>query len=205
VKRLLFLLLGLLTLSGCDSGKPSEKTDAKPVVVLMETTQGNIKIELYPDKTPETVKNFLRYVDSKAYDGTVFHRVVDNFVIQGGGYELTDGELKERPTDAPIRNEATKGLSNKRGTISMARLNDPHSATNQFFISTADNVAGGNGKANLDPGGVSPAGYCAFGKVIEGMDVVDRIAGGRMERRFGMDDVPVELVTIKSVRRVEGQ
>jgi cyclophilin family peptidyl-prolyl cis-trans isomerase len=173
---------------------------AKNPIVLVETSLGNVKIELDEEKAPFTVKNFLSYVDDKFYDGTIFHRVIEGFMIQGGGF----ADNKEKPTKAPIRNEARNGLSNKRGTIAMARTNDPNSATSQFFINHVDNP-------NLDPGKASAAGYCVFGKVIEGMDVVDNIASVRtgmrvLETRGGkapMSDVPREDVVIKSVKRVE--
>jgi cyclophilin family peptidyl-prolyl cis-trans isomerase len=139
-----------------------------PVQVTLETSRGVILVELYPDKAPKTVANFLEYVRSGYYDGTVFHRVIDGFMIQGGGF---DEKLVQKETREPIQNEADNGLSNERGTIAMARTNDPHSATSQFFISVADNAEG------LDHGKTGDGwGYAVFGKVIEGMDVVDEIA-----------------------------
>ena len=144
-------------------------TQKNPVVVL-ETSMGNIKIELFADKAPITVKNFIDYVDSKHYDGTIFHRVMGkensgkDFMIQGGGFQPG---LVEKQTKAPIKNEAGNGVKNERGTIAMARTDDPDSATSQFFINVADN-------SFLNRAGGNP-GYAAFGKVIEGMDVVDKI------------------------------
>ena len=136
--------------------------------VALRTTMGDIVIELYPDKAPKSVENFLQYVRDKHYDGTVFHRVIDGFMVQGGGFTA---ELTQKPTRAPIANEANNGLSNTRGTVAMARTNDPNSATAQFFINLVDN-------SRLDH--VSPEngftwGYAVFGKVVEGMEVVDRI------------------------------
>ena len=165
---------------------------AKNPVVTIDTPMGTIKVELFEDKAPMTVKNFLSYVDKKFYDGTIFHRVIPGFMIQGGGFEPGMGEKK---TEAPIKNEAANGVSNTRGTIAMARRQDPDSATAQFFINLKDNTP-------LDPNANS-AGYCAFGKVIEGMDVVDRIKDVPTGNRGGHQNVPREDVIIKSVRRAE--
>lgn len=134
--------------------------------VAFETSLGNFTIELAADKVPATVENFLQYVDDGFFDGTIFHRVISHFMIQGGGFTAINQPKREglRP---PIKNEATEGMLNKRGTISMARTHEPHSATSQFFISVEDNDM-------LDPNAQS-AGYCAFGTVVEGMDVVDKI------------------------------
>lgn len=161
---------------------------ANPVVV-METSEGPIKIELMEDKAPITVKNFLQYVEDKHFDGTVFHRVIAGFMIQGGGF---DENLREKKTRGPIRNEAGNGLSNLRGTIAMARTNDPHSATAQFFINTVDNE-----RLDKNP---DSAGYCVFGKVIEGMDVVDKIRKVKVQRTFVSEAQPLANVVIKSVR-----
>ena len=159
---------------------------ANPVVV-METSMGTIKIELFEEQAPITVKNFLSYVNDKHYDGLLFHRIIPTFMIQGGGLEPG---MKEKATKAPIRNESTNGVSNERGTIAMARTGAPHSATSQFFINVVNNAR--LDKANYDDG----VGYCVFGKVIEGMDVVDKIRAVKTKR----GDVPVEDVIIKSVR-----
>jgi cyclophilin family peptidyl-prolyl cis-trans isomerase len=180
----------------------SEESADKPVVV-MDTSLGTITIELDPAKAPITVKNFLGYVDDHFYDGTLFHRVIADFMIQGGGFEPG---LKEKPTRDPIKNESANGLSNVRGTIAMARTNRPDSATAEFFINTVDNSRQLDRAAAQD--GV---GYCVFGKVIDGMDVVDRIRAVKTESRQAtvkgfpttFDDVPVEDVVIKSVRRRE--
>src|SRR4051812_25502023 len=131
--------------------------------VVMETSQGTIKIELEDDKAPITVKNFLGYVDEGFYDGTIFHRVISNFMIQGGGFEPG---MKQKTTKGTIKNESTNGLSNKRGTLAMARTSAPDSATAQFFINVTDN--GGLDRSRSQDG----VGYCVFGQVIEGMDVV---------------------------------
>ena len=137
--------------------------------VQMETTEGTITIELYPDKAPKSVENFLAYVDEGYYDGTVFHRVIDGFMIQGGGFT---GELQKKPTKDAIENEADNGLKNERGAISMARTGDPHSATSQFFINHKDNDF-------LNHSGKNPRGwgYAVFGKVTDGMDVVKKVEG----------------------------
>lgn len=163
--------------------------------VLMKTSKGDITLELDQDKAPITVKNFLSYVDEKFYDGTIFHRVIKGFMIQGGG--LTP-EFKEKPSKPPIQNEATNGLKNERGTIAMARLPEPHSATCQFFINHVDNPFLNH--RNNTPEGF---GYAVFGRVIAGMDVVDAIANVRTSTIKGYADAPVETVTIVSIRRVE--
>jgi len=164
--------------------------------VIIDTTLGSITVELDPDKAPLTVANFLQYVDDGFYDGTLFHRVIAEFVIQGGGY-LPD--MVEKETRDPIKNEADNGLSNLRGTIAMARLSAPDSATSQFFVNLVDNTADGDGMSDLDPGGVSPDGYAVFGKVIKGMDVVDAIAAVETDS----NDAPVEDVIINSIKRVD--
>jgi cyclophilin family peptidyl-prolyl cis-trans isomerase len=169
---------------------------AAPAYVLMTTSKGDIVIELDRAKAPVTVENFLKYVKKGQYDGTVFHRVIKDFMIQGGGF---DKEMTEKPTDAPIKNEATNGLSNRRGTIAMARTNDPNSATAQFFINVVD-----NGMLDARPGS---AGYAVFGKVIRGMEVCDAIravpTGRKMANTRGgsspFPDVPVETVEIVKV------
>lgn len=162
--------------------------------ILMKTTKGNMTLELYQDKAPVTVKNFLSYVDEKFYDNTVFHRVMKDFMIQGGG--LTE-DFIEKSSKSPIKNEATNGLKNKRGTIAMARMNEPHSATCQFFINHVDNSFLDNGVA------ADGWGYCVFGKVVDGMDVVDTIAKAPTMTKHGMADVPRETIKILSVTRIE--
>jgi cyclophilin family peptidyl-prolyl cis-trans isomerase len=197
----------VLTYSATEKGKPMIRTlftsmailalgatpamAAKNPVVVMETSMGTIKIELNADQAPITVKNFLSYVEDKHYDGVIFHRVISNFMIQGCG--MLPG-MKEKGTKAPIKNESANGLSNTRGTIAMARTNAPNSASAQFFINVKDNS--GLDKARYQDG----VGYCVFGKVIEGMDVVDKIRAVRTGTKAGHEDVPVEDVIIKSVK-----
>jgi len=177
------LLTAVVLVCGC-----SEEMN----MVKLETSMGNIVIELNKQAAPVTVKNFLGYVEEGFYNGTIFHRVIPDFMIQGGGF--TD-QMEEKQTRAPIINEAKNGLKNERGTISMARQNDPDSATSQFFINHRDNdflnyVENGN------------PGYAVFGKIIEGMDVVDAIASVNTTTRMGMDDVPIEPVVINSAEAV---
>ncbi|MBL8796125.1 MAG: peptidyl-prolyl cis-trans isomerase [Planctomycetia bacterium] len=187
------LLACALLLSAVLTASAQEKNP----VVLLETSMGNIKIELFPDKAPVTVKNFLNYVDDKFYDGTVFHRVMGkentrdqkDFMIQGGGFEPG---MKQKKTKEPIKNEA--GADNLRGTIAMARTSDPDSATAQFFINVADN-------AFLNKNNES-AGYAVFGKVIEGLDVVDKIKAVKTGFKGGHANVPVDDVVIKAAKRV---
>lgn len=161
-------------------------------MVRFQTTHGDFTVELFEADAPETVQNFLRYVDEGFFDGTIFHRVIPGFVIQGGG--LTS-DMRPKRTHPPIRNEAHNGLKNERGTLSMARTSDINSATSQFFVNLADNDF-------LDhrPG---EYGYAVFGRVTEGMDVVDRIAAVATGRRKGYDDVPLEDVVIVSAHRVD--
>ena len=160
-------------------------------VVTMKTSLGSVEIELYEDKAPNTVKNFLQYVDDDAYDGTIFHRVIKGFMNQGGGY-TADGKKVE--TRAPIRNEADNGLKNDRGTIAMARTPDPHSATNQFFINTVDNAS-----LNFRDPSRRNWGYAVFGAVTSGMDVMDQIAAVKTAGA----NKPVTPVIIESIERKE--
>lgn len=182
--------LGLLAAGAMDAVAAAGEN---PVVVI-DTSMGPITIELYPAKAPVTVDNFLKYVDSGFYDGLVFHRVMPDFMIQGGGLDENLRDKKEglRP---PIKNEANNGLANQRGTIAMARTADPNSATSQFFINHGDNTN------KLGPGDVDAYGYAVFGKVIAGMDVVNKIADVPTAQRGPHGDVPLKPVTIKSVRR----
>jgi cyclophilin family peptidyl-prolyl cis-trans isomerase len=161
--------------------------------VTIKTTKGNIVVELFQDKAPISVKNFLSYVEDKYYNGLIFHRVIKEFMIQGGGL-LPD--MSRRPTKAPIKNEATNGLSNTRGTLAMARMPDPHSATGQFFINHKDNP-GLDHRDKTDQG----FGYCVFGKVIEGMDVVDAIANVKTMTKGNHRDVPREPIEIISIEK----
>jgi cyclophilin family peptidyl-prolyl cis-trans isomerase len=192
--RLLLALAAALGL-GATATHSFAQAKGNPMVV-METSMGTIKIELFADKAPITVKNFLSYVDDKHYDGTIYHRVIKDFMIQGGGF---DADMKQKKTKPPITNESGNGLMNSRGTIAMARTGDPDSATSQFFINTVDNDFLNKAKAR------DGVGYCVFGRVVEGMDVVDKIravATGR-DAKTGMSDVPTETVTIKSVKKAE--
>lgn len=161
-------------------------------MIILSTRLGDIVIELYPDKAPVTVANFLSYVEERFYEGTIFHRVIPGFVIQGGG--LTE-DMRQKPTHSPIKNEANNGLRNKRGTLAMARTQNPNSATSQFFINLADNTF-----LDSSPRGI---GYAVFGEVIEGMETVDRIAAVPTGRRGMYEDVPLTPVVIEAVRRVE--
>jgi peptidyl-prolyl cis-trans isomerase B (cyclophilin B) len=158
-------------------------------MVKLHTNFGTIVLELDEDKAPETVRNFLAYVESGHYDNTLFHRVIDGFMIQGGGFEPG---MKQKPTRAPIANEAANGLKNDRYTIAMARTADPHSATAQFFINVRDN----DFLNHTAPSGQG-WGYCVFGKVVEGMDVVDKIEAVRTGPRGFHRDVPLEDVVIE--------
>jgi cyclophilin family peptidyl-prolyl cis-trans isomerase len=182
-----------LGLAGCATQPPTaaQKPAGNPQVVL-ETSQGNITLELMPKAAPVSVANFLEYMKTGAYDGTIFHRVIPGFMIQGGGF---DPDMQKRPTHAPITNEANNGLRNLRGTLAMARTGDPQSATSQFFINTADNDA-------LNFWGENNAGwgYAVFGKVVSGMDVVDAIVSTPRGRRDGYGDVPLTPIVINKVR-----
>lgn len=171
------------------------RAEGKNPMVLMSTSMGDIKIELYEDKAPVTVKNFLGYVNDKFYDGTIFHRVIPNFMIQGGGF---DKDMKEKPTKAPIKNEAANGLKNDTGTVAMARTGVVDSATAQFFISVKDNEF-------LNHRDETPQGfgYAVFGKVVEGMDVVRKIEHVQTATKGMYRDVPAEPVVIKSITVVK--
>lgn len=161
-----------------------------PPVVELNTNMGAIVIELNEEKAPKTVENFLNYVKSGQYDGTIFHRIIDGFMIQGGGM---DAEMNEKPTNAPVENEADNGLKNDKGTIAMARTQDPHSATSQFFINVKDNDFLNHSGKNMQGWG-----YTVFGKVTSGMDVIEKMKGVPTGR-FGMHaDVPKEPVVINS-------
>ena len=184
----LALAAGLAS-TGAAAAGAATSTGGKPVVVL-ETSQGTIEIELDPEKAPVTVQNFLTYVDAGFYDGTVFHRVIPGFMIQGGGF---DAKLSQKATRAPIKNEAANGLTNQRGTLAMARTQVVDSATAQFFINVKDTDF-------LNHGG-RDYGYAVFGRVTQGMDIVDKIAAVKTGTQGGMQNVPVEPVVIKSARR----
>ncbi len=185
------LLSGLFLATMISLGMSSVANAENPKV-LLKTSKGDIELELYADKAPLSVKNFLRYVDEGFYDGTIFHRVINSFMIQGGGF---DENMQKKHTHAPVRNEANNGLKNRRGTIAMARTSSPHSATAQFFINHVDND-------NLDFPGGDGWGYTVFGKVTMGMDTVDKIADVYIVTRNGMRNVPEKLIMIKSATRV---
>ena len=163
-------------------------------MIRFDTTLGSFTVDLFEKDAPVTTQNFLEYVDSGHFADTVFHRVIPGFVIQGGGMTA---DMRQKSTRAPISNEASNGVKNRRGSLSMARTNDPNSATSQFFINLVDNTS-------LDQGRGS-AGYAVFGCVVAGMDVVDQIARVKTGRRGGHDDVPVDPVVVKSVTRVEAE
>ena len=160
-------------------------------MITLHTTLGDITLELDAGKAPATVENFLGYAKDGFFDGTIFHRVIDNFMIQGGGM-LED--MSQKPTKAPVKNEADNGLKNAKGTIAMARTNDPHSATAQFFINVSDNDFL-NHKSPTPQGW----GYTVFGKVVTGMEVVEKIKGAKTGRRGYHDDVPVDAIIIQKV------
>ncbi len=180
----------------CAQGAPvgESRADGGKPVVLMETSMGEISIQLEPELAPVTVKNFLEYVNSGFYDNTIFHRVVKNFVIQGGAYRA---DLERKPTGPPISNEAANGLKNRRGTIAMARGVAVDSATAEFFINVADNPI-----LNHQDDSIQGYGYVVFGRVIAGMKVVDRIRGVETGKRKGLRKVPKLPVVIRSVRIV---
>ncbi len=186
MNRALIALI-LLLAAGMTSAGKSEGTDT----VMIVTSKGDITVELLPAKAPETVDNFLRYVNEGFYDGTLFHRVIGGFMIQGGGY---DQDYTKKQTHDPVKNEADNGLSNSRGTIAMARTGDPHSATAQFFINHTDNPA-------LDHRNKGSGwGYAVFGKVVEGMEVVDRIANVKTGPAGPFrNDAPREMIIIEKI------
>lgn len=189
MKQLIALALGVglaATVRAADDGE-----NTNPQVVL-ETSKGKMVVELYSTKAPKTVENFLGYVESGFFDGTIFHRVIPNFMIQGGGFAA---DMTRKETRAPIQNEADNGLKNERGTLAMARTGDPHSATAQFFINSVNNDF-----LNHTAKDARGWGYTVFGRVIEGLEVVDAISAVRTGRKSGMSDVPEETVTIVSAK-----
>ncbi|MFW5815743.1 MAG: peptidylprolyl isomerase [Wenzhouxiangella sp.] len=192
----LCLLLPVLAVAQApDSSASNEPTTENPTVIL-HTNYGAITLELFEDKAPESVANFIQYARDGHYDGTLFHRVIPNFMIQGGGF---DTDFRQKPTREPIENEADNGLANERGTLAMARTNDPHSATSQFFINVTDNeFLNHRSKASGQAWG-----YAVFGRVSEGMDVVDAIRAVDTGRRGMHQDVPVEDVIIERVELPE--
>jgi peptidyl-prolyl cis-trans isomerase B (cyclophilin B) len=199
MNKIIFAFAVVVAMAGCtkkaneaNSGavpKTETSTQKENVMVELETSMGTIVLELDDKKAPKTVENFLAYVKDGFYDGTIFHRVIDGFMIQGGGF---DSKMVQKPTKAPIANESSNGLSNGPLTVAMARTNDPNSATAQFFINLVDN-------RRLDAVGGS-AGYAVFAKVVEGSDVVQKIAKVSTGSVGMFDDVPTETVTIKKVK-----
>lgn len=192
MKKLLLCLLGLIIVAAPVVAK--EKKAVDPQVELV-TSKGKIVLELYPQKAPETVKNFLVYVDAKFYDGTIFHRVIPKFMIQGGGFTA---DMKRKPTRPPIINEADNGLKNDRGTIAMARTSDPHSATAQFFINSVNNDFL-NFRSKTSQGW----GYVVFGRIIQSMTVLDAISKVRTGARGPNRDVPLEPIVILKAQRLK--
>lgn len=182
-----YILITLFTLLSLNSFAK------KNTMVVMETSMGNIEIKLFDESAPITVKNFLTYVDEKFYDGTIFHRVIDNFMVQGGGFDIN---LKKKDTHAGIKNEATNRISNSTGTLAMARTNVVNSATAQFFINVNDNNFL-NHRGTAD----SEYGYAVFGSVVKGMSVVNKIKKVSTTRKGHMGDVPMENIIIKKVYR----
>ncbi|BCV37139.1 MULTISPECIES: peptidylprolyl isomerase [Shewanella] len=160
-------------------------------MITLHTNHGDIKLALDSEKAPLTAANFIKYAQEGFYDGTIFHRVIDGFMVQGGGFTE---QMSQKPTNAPVRNEANNGLSNKTGTIAMARTSDPHSATAQFFINVNDNTF-----LDFKNESIQGWGYCVFGEVVEGMDVVNAIKGVSTGNRGMHQDVPLEAVIIEKV------
>lgn len=187
-------MLKKILLASCTTLLSASLWAAEAPRVLLTTTMGEIELELNAEKAPISVENFLSYVDKERYDGTIFHRVIPNFMVQGGGF---DKFMQQRSTDSPIKNEADNGLKNERGTVAMARTQSVNSATSQFFINHSDNDFLNNGSRDF--------GYAVFAKVVRGMDVVDKIAQVKTGN-YGMhQSVPNEPVVIKTARRVEQQ
>lgn len=191
LKRIMLIMLSCLSLL-CASGAIAAEAAAGNPVVLMETSLGNVKLELFAKEAPISVRNFLGYVKNGFYDGVIFHRVIPGFMVQGGGFTP---DLTQKQTGAPIKNEADNGLKNQAGTLAMARTAVVDSATAQFFINVANNVFLNH--RDKTPQGY---GYAVFGKVVEGMDVVNRIAAVRTATRNGFRDVPKTAVVIKSMK-----
>jgi len=189
----------LLLVPACSGARQGHKGKGnqmgKGTAVVIETSEGTIKAELWADQAPETVANFLAYADDGFFDGLIFHRVIAGFMIQGGGFSA---DMQQKATGAPVKNEASAKGRNDRGTLAMARTPDPHSATAQFFINLVDNKF-----LNFREQTMQGWGYCAFGKVTEGMDVVDAIAKVPTGRHGAFSDVPMAPVTIKSIRRAD--
>jgi peptidyl-prolyl cis-trans isomerase B (cyclophilin B) len=187
-------ILSLVFFPNIKGGTPMNESTAGNPIVLFETTMGDIKIELDMQNAPNTSENFLAYVDDGYFVDTTFHRVIPNFMVQGGGITA---DMQDKPSErAPIENEANNGLKNDRGTLAMARTGDPHSATSQFFINHADNAF-----LNFTSESTQGWGYAVFGKVVEGMDVVDAMAQVTTGNKGGHQNVPLETITITGVSR----
>jgi cyclophilin family peptidyl-prolyl cis-trans isomerase len=201
IRRILPILSCILLVSPAvaqekkaEEKKPEAAPAAKVVKVALETSKGTIELELDAEKAPISVENFVSYVKKGHYDGTIFHRVIPTFMIQGGGFTP---DLQQKPTDAPIENESKNGLKNAKGTIAMARTREPNSATSQFFINVEDNT-------NLDYPSFDGFGYAVFGKVSKGLEVVEAIKGVETEQRMGPEKAfPVEPILIKSAKVLE--
>ncbi len=190
----LVAILSLVFFSTIKGNEPMNQTSTENVQVLIETTMGNITIELDMKNAPNTSSNFLAYVDDGYFVDTTFHRVIPNFMVQGGGITA---DMRDKPSKhPPIENEANNGLTNDRGTLAMARTNDPHSATSQFFINHADNAF-----LNFTSESMQGWGYAVFGKVTEGMDVVDTIAQVKTGDKGGHQNVPLDTITITAISR----
>lgn len=194
---LAFAALGLMfsPFSNANASDLSDEIAKNNPQVLIQTNMGNITVELFPDKAPKTVANFLRYVNEHFYDGTIFHRVIPTFMIQGGGFTP---DLQKKPTHAPIPNEADNGLRNRIGTLAMARTNDPNSATAQFFINVAQNTF-----LDFREKTARAWGYAVFGRVIKGMRVVNHIRLVKTGFKNGMGDVPLQPVIIEKVTQIQ--
>lgn len=189
------ILFGLSLFLGLPGSSEAQSEARGGTQVIISTSKGDVRAELFDTQSPETVKNFLSYVDDEFYDGTIFHRVIRGFMIQGGG--LTP-DMRQKKTRAPVTNEATNGLKNETGTLAMARTIDLHSATAQFFINVADNEF-----LDHKDESIRGFGYCVFGRVVDGMGVVNDIETVQTGRKGGHADVPTEPVVIHSIRRVE--
>ena len=195
MKNLILIFLLSLTITSSYGASKIENNESEDnILIKIYTTQGEIELKLFDDKAPETTKNFIQYAEAGKYNGTIFHRVIKDFMIQGGGH-LPD--LSEIATESPVVNESNNGLSNKKGTIAMARTSDPHSATSQFFINLKDNdfLDKKNAPDNY--------GYCVFGEVTNGIDVVEKIGESQTGRNGMYDDVPMETVLIEKVEIIK--
>ncbi len=191
LKKILLSLICCFTLLSTSTWASQENTKPENPHVLLSTNVGDIELELYPQQAPVSVENFLNYVNSGFYNNTIFHRVISNFMIQGGGFTE---DMTQKQTQPSIKNEANNGLSNDRGTIAMARTFDVNSATSQFFINVKNNNYLNHSQRDF--------GYAVFGKVVSGMDVVDKIANARTTLRMGASDVPVQPITILSAKQL---